>query len=377
MKIVIGGGGTGGHLFPALALADEFKRRDGSTGIIFVGSERGFEKSIVPSYGYPLEVLDVEGLKKRKGFERLKSLFKAFAATLGAVLLLRRLRPDGVIGSGGYSSGPVVLAASLLGIKTAILEQNALPGLTNRILGRFVDRIYIAFEEAQGYFKRGNVMVTGNPVRRDILNAAMEEKRTNHGKFSLLVFGGSQGATAVNAAFLDAVEYLTDIWGSLKVTHQTGKEGYGQVEGAYKRKGLKVELHSFITDMARAYSSSDMVICRAGATSIAEITALGLPSILVPYPFSTDGHQDENAKALADKGAAVILKQDALTGSALAGTIRRLFENPRELKGMKEAAAALARPRAAEAIADDYMRLLGGMPFEKRSARLPGTFISN
>ncbi|MBI5561059.1 MAG: undecaprenyldiphospho-muramoylpentapeptide beta-N-acetylglucosaminyltransferase [Deltaproteobacteria bacterium] len=376
MKIVIAGGGTGGHLFPALALADEFKRRDGSTEIIFVGSERGFEKRIVPSYGYPLETLDVEGLKKRSGFGRLKAVFKAARATLKAFSLLRRLRPNGVIGSGSYSSGPAVLAASLLGIKTAILEQNALPGLTNRILGRFVDRIYIAFEEAQGYFKRGNVMVTGNPVRRDILNA-MEEKRTNGEKrFSLLVFGGSQGAAAVNAAFLDAVEYLTDIWGSIKVTHQTGKEGYGQVESAYKRKGLKVELFSFITDMAKAYSACDMVVCRAGATSIAEMTALGLPSILVPYPFSTDGHQEVNAKTLADKGAAVVLSQDALTGSTLAGTIRRFFDNPLELKKMKDAAKTLARPRAAETIADDYMKLLGGNPSVRRPQHIAKGFIN-
>jgi UDP-N-acetylglucosamine--N-acetylmuramyl-(pentapeptide) pyrophosphoryl-undecaprenol N-acetylglucosamine transferase len=356
MKLVIAGGGTGGHLFPALALIEEFKRRDESTEIIFLGGRHGLEEKVVPGYGYELELLDVDSLKKRKGLNRLKAIYKAIKATFKALLILRKIRPDGVIGSGSYSSGPVVLAARLLRIKTAILEQNALPGLTNRLLGRVVNRVYTAFEAAGGYFVPGRTVLAGNPVRRGIMQ--VHGDKANNGKFNLLIFGGSQGATTINAAFLDATEYLTDIWNSLRVVHQTGREGYGAAEAAYSRKGLKVELHSFIDDMARAYASADLVICRAGATSIAEITALGLAAILVPYPFSTDDHQEVNARYLAERGAAVMIRQDELTGSTLASAIRNFFEDRRELERVKDSVRVLGRPDAAETIAEDYTRLL-------------------
>jgi len=360
MKTVIAGGGTGGHLFPALAVADELRKTDGSAEVTFVGSKRGLETRVVPAHGYRLEVLDVEGLKKRKGMDKARAVVKAGVATLAAIRLLRRLRPDGVIGTGGYSSGPLVLAARLLGIKTAILEQNAVPGLTNRLLGKVVDRVYIAFDEAGGYFPAGKVMLSGNPVREDILGVRDEAgiNRTtrvrSNGRFSILVFGGSQGATALNAAFLDAIEYLTDIWGGLKVVHQTGSEGFDRAEAAYRRKGLKVELYRFIDDMATAYGSCDLIVCRAGATSIAEITALGLPAILVPYPFSSDSHQEVNAESLSAKGAAAVIRQEDLTGAVLAETIKRLYTNPFELKQMKDAVSKLARPGAAAAIVKDY-----------------------
>jgi UDP-N-acetylglucosamine--N-acetylmuramyl-(pentapeptide) pyrophosphoryl-undecaprenol N-acetylglucosamine transferase len=356
MKLVIAGGGTGGHLFPALALVEEFKRRDESTEIIFIGGRRGLEEKVVPEYGYELELLDVESLKKRQGLNRLRAIYKAVKGTFKALGILRRIRPDGVIGSGSYSSGPVVLAARLLGVKTVILEQNALPGLTNRLLGRIVDRVYTAFEQAGEYFPPGRTVLAGNPIRRGIME--VEEEKAPNGKFNLLVFGGSQGATTINAAFLDATEYLTDIWNSLRVIHQAGMEGYGAAEAAYRRKGLKVELHRFIDDMASAYASADLVVCRAGATSIAEITALGIAAILVPYPFSTDDHQEVNARHLAERGAAVMIKQEELTGSTLAGTIRKFFEDRAELERVKASVKLLGRPDAAQTIVDDYTKLL-------------------
>jgi UDP-N-acetylglucosamine--N-acetylmuramyl-(pentapeptide) pyrophosphoryl-undecaprenol N-acetylglucosamine transferase len=337
-------------------VVEDFRKRDGSTEIIFVGGRRGLEEKVVPGYGYELELLDVETLKKRKGLNRLKAIYKAIKATFKAFGLLRKIGPDGVIGSGSYASGPVVLAARLLSIKTAILEQNALPGLTNRLLGRVVDRVYTAFEQAGEYFPPGKTVLAGNPVRRGIME--VREKKARNGKFNLLVFGGSQGATTINAAFLDATEYLTDIWGSLLVVHQTGSEGYGAAEAAYRRKGLKVELYEFIDDMASAYDEADLVVCRAGATSIAEITALGLAAILVPYPFSTDDHQEVNARYLAERGAAFMIRQDELTGSTLAGAIRRLFEDRRELERVRDSGRLLGRPRAAETIVEDYTRLL-------------------
>src|SRR3989304_839413 len=247
---------------------------DASIEIIFVGTRRGLEAKVVPALGYRLEFLDVLGLKKKTKMEKARAFVKAISATFEALKMVRRLRPDGVMGSGGYSSGPAVLAAGLLGIKTAILEQNALPGLTKRL-------------------------------------------------------------RAINAAVLDTAEYLTDIWDGLRVIHQTGRDGFEKTGEAYKRKGINVELHDFIDDMALAYAGGDLVICGAGATSIAEITALGIPAILIPYPFSADGHQEINAASLVKKGAAIMIRQDELTGNVLGGVIRRLFTNPVELRNMR------------------------------------------
>lgn len=353
--LVMAGGGTGGHLFPALALAEEFKRKVPGIEIIFMGGRGGLEERIVPKYGYRLKVLDVEGIKRRSGLKRARALAKAAKSTVEAIAWLRSIRPDGVIGSGSYSSAPVVMAARLLGIKTAILEQNALPGLTNRVLGKTVNRVYIAFEEARGFFPGGRTVLSGNPVRKDIIRSAEVRERD---RFSILVFGGSQGATAINAAFLDAIEYLTDVWGALRIVHQTGDDGFDSVAAAYRRKNLKVEQYKFIDDMSAAYNSADLVVCRAGATSIAEITALGIPSILIPYPFASDDHQTVNAKCLGDAGAALVIRQDKLTGSALAEAIKRLYGNPQELKKMRESSRRLGKPGAAEMIADNFLKIL-------------------
>lgn len=356
MKIVFAGGGTGGHLFPAIALAEEFKRKVPGVEITFAGGKGGLEEKVVPRYGYPLKVFDVEGIKRKKG--KVRALAKAARSTLGAIGFLRSIRPDGVIGSGSYSSAPVVIAAKLLGIKTAILEQNALPGLTNKTLGRFVDRVYISFEEARRFFPGGRTILSGNPVRREILRK-VEDRKGRHEKFSVLVFGGSQGATAINAAFLDAAEYLTDIWNGLRIVHQTGSEGHEMVEAAYKRKNLKVELYKFIDDMGEAYNSADLVVCRAGATSIAEITASGIASILIPYPFASDDHQTVNARCLSDAGAAVLIKQDRLTGSSLAEAIRKFYADPGGLRQMREKVKAFGKPKAAEDIAENFIKLIG------------------
>lgn len=356
LKLVFAGGGTGGHLFPAIALAEEFRRRDSATGITFVGSRGGIEERVVPRYGWPLKLFNVEGVKRKRGLAAARALAKAAVSTVEALRFLRSLKPDGVIGSGSYSSAPVVAAARLMGIRTAILEQNALPGLTNRTLGRFVDRVYISFEESRRFFPGGRTILSGNPVRRDIIMKLEDRSRAE--RFSILVFGGSQGATAINAAFLDAIEFLTDIWSGLRVVHQTGQEGFEAAEAAYRRKNLKVEVTRFIEEMGEAYNAADLVVCRAGATSLAEITAAGLPSILIPYPFASDDHQRVNARALEKAGAAVMISQDGLTGAVLAGEIRRLFNDPRAMKSMRDRSKALGRPRAAQEIAENFLKLI-------------------
>ncbi len=359
MKLVIAGGGTGGHLFPALALAEEFKEREPDIEIVFIGAHGGLEEKVVPEYGYALKLLSVKGVKRKRGLARISALLMALKATIKAVGILRAMRPDGVIGSGAYSSAPVVFAARLLGIKTAILEQNALPGLTNRVSGKVVDRIYIAFEEAFRYFPRGRTRLTGNPIRRALLDRITAQRPPSGGKFKVLVFGGSQGATAINAAFLDSVEYLTDIWNGFEVVHQSGEQGYEAVAASYKRKKLKAEVYKFIDDMASAYSGADLVVCRAGATSIAEITAFGIASVLVPYPFASDNHQEVNAESLQAARASVMIRQDNLTGKTLADEIRKFYEDTEYLKEYSARATAIGRPRAAMVRADDFTKLLG------------------
>ncbi|MFQ5329511.1 MAG: undecaprenyldiphospho-muramoylpentapeptide beta-N-acetylglucosaminyltransferase [Thermodesulfobacteriota bacterium] len=372
VKVLFAGGGTGGHLFPALSVAGELRRRDEHCDIVFVGGRGGLEERVVPEQGYSLELLDVAGLKGTSGMKRVKSLYKALAATGKSLVLLRRLKPLGVIGSGSYASGPVVLAAKMLRLKTAILEQNAIPGITNRYLGRYVDRVYVSFEESRGYFPEERVVVTGNPVRREILEEAARQReeiiKRRKGRFTILVFGGSQGAKTINTAILDALEYLTDVVNSIRIIHQSGVEWCDEVKGGYERKGLlsgggkrsggMVEVLPFIEDMSSAYAAADLVICRAGATSIAEITALGLASILIPYPFAADNHQEVNARLLSGRGAAVMLGQDGLTGQVMAGEIRTLYTDREKLHGIRSASKALGMPGALDAIVDDYLRLL-------------------
>ena len=362
MKIVLTGGGTGGHLFPALALAEEFKERDRKCELLFVGSAAGIENKIVPNYGYRLELLDINGFKGRGWPAKFTTGLKAVKAIFQAVKILKSFRPDGVIGTGGYSSGPVVLAARLLGIKTAILEQNIVPGLTNRIFGRFVNIIFIAFEQSKRFFPSGRVLLSGNPIRKELLKAGGRgEKVGINGKakkFTILIFGGSQGAKAINTAILDAMEYLSDIRGSIRIIHQTGDLDYAAVKEMYERKGIKAEVYKFIDDMASVYAAADLVICRAGATSIAEITALGLASILVPYPFAANNHQEINARCLADKGAAIMMKQDEIVGDILASYIRRFNENPKSLTEIREKALAFGKPDAAQEIVSSFRHFI-------------------
>lgn len=357
MRIVLTGGGTGGHLFPALALAEEFKARDKDCEILFIGSTTGIETRIVPRYGYRLELLDIEGFKGRAWLDKALAGVRAGKAIVSAMKMLKSFKPDGVIGTGGYSSGPVVLAARLLRIKTAILEQNTIPGLTNRILGRFVNIIFIAFEESKRYLPAGRVIMTGNPIRRELLKMA-DKGQVSKDKFTILIFGGSQGAKAINTAFLDALEYLTDIRNFIRIIHQTGDADYTMIKEAYERKGIRADVFSFIDDMASVYALADLIICRAGATSIAEVSALGLASILIPYPFAANNHQEINARCLADKGAAVMLKQEDIVGDALASLIKRFYTNPDELEEIKKKALAFGRPNATQEITNSFCQFI-------------------
>src|SRR5512136_279980 len=328
MKVIIAGGGTGGHLFPGIAIAEEFLRRDETNSILFMGTKRGLEKRVLGDMGFNLCTLDVEGIKGRGIVKALGAILKIPRSLAESYRVIRAFRPDIVIGVGGYASGPAVMTARLMGIKTAIAEQNALPGITNRILGRIVDRIFLTFPETRRWFPEGKTIASGNPVRDAFLKGIQEaEKRS--GKFTLLVFGGSQGAHSINLAVLDAIPHLETIKDNLKVIHQTGSADVDPISHHYQSLKMDAEVLPFIMDMARAFRSSDLLICRAGATSIAEITASGKASVLIPFPHAVNDHQTKNAEALVKAGAAVMLSEKDISGQTLAETILRFYHHPK------------------------------------------------
>ncbi len=350
MRVVIAGGGTGGHLFPGIALAEELTARGHQ--VTFVGTERGLESRVVPGAGYALELIDVSGLKRMGLMGTLRGLGRLPRAFLQARAILQRTDPAVVVGVGGYASGPLVMAAALARRPTAILEQNSIPGVTNRILGRVVRRVFGAFEESRGFFPAQKFVLAGNPIRRQMLDALAGERRP--GPLRLFVCGGSLGAQAVNSVVVDALALLAARGGLPEVLHQTGPADLEATAARYAAVGLldRVEVRPFIDDMATAYRDADLVIARAGATTIAELTALGRATVLVPFPFAADDHQTVNAHALVTAGAAVMMPQSALTAEGLAAGITALFGNAVAREKMADAMRARGKPFAARAIVD-------------------------
>lgn len=351
MRMVIAGGGTGGHLFPGIALAEEVVTRHPANEVLFVGTRRGLEATIVPKAGFPLEFVDVTGVKGKGLVGLAAGLFRVPRAIAQSIRILRKAKPDVVVGVGGYASFPVVVAAFLLGIPTAIQEQNAFPGLTNRVLGVFARAVFVAFDEAATHFPARKTHVVGNPIRKALFENFLRP-RTRHESFRILVFGGSQGARAINRAAIEAFRLLRERPDSLEILHQTGKADEEEVRRAYEEEGIAARVVSFIEDMSAAYAWADLVICRAGATTVAEIAVCKKASILVPYPHAANDHQTLNAKALVEKGAARMIPQSELTGARLAEEIRHLLEHPEERERMERMAGLFGRPEAAKEIAD-------------------------
>ena len=352
MKILIAGGGTGGHLFPALAVAEAFREKDPGSRIIFAGSRKGLESRFVGREGYELKTIEAVALMGR-GLRAKWSGLMAIPRSLGqSWKLLRSVRPDLVLGVGGYASGAVVLAAWAMGHKTAIHEQNSYPGLSNRILGRFVDRIFISFENSAAHFPRQKTVLTGNPVRKRFRQGPPADWQPGKGEFTLFIFGGSQGAHRLNQAMEESLPHLRELKGRMRIIHQTGDLDYDYVRGFYEREGVAAEVHRFIHDMDQAYGAADLILCRAGATTLFELMAMGKAAILVPYPYAANDHQTLNARALVDAGAALLVADADLKGEILSRWVRELREDPERLKKMGQRAAALARPRAAEMIVD-------------------------
>jgi UDP-N-acetylglucosamine--N-acetylmuramyl-(pentapeptide) pyrophosphoryl-undecaprenol N-acetylglucosamine transferase len=350
MRIVIVGGGTGGHLYPGIAVAQELKRWDPRARIMFLGSRGGLERDIVARVGYRYFEITSTGLARRKWSEQFMSLWHLIRGFGEAVRLLRRVQPQVVLGLGSYVSAPVMLAAGVLGIPRLIHEQNVLPGLTNRLLGHLVNRVAVAFAESSAHFPKGKAVVTGNPVRP----AIWEMRRRPHdanGRFHLLVFGGSQGAHRLNMALLDALPLLSDVRESLWVVHQTGQHDYPTVQKTYDEGGFPGVVHAYIQDMAAEYSAANLAICRAGATTIAELTATGRPAILVPFPHAANNHQEHNARIMAAAGAAEVVLDDMLSGSLLADRIRYYLSHPDDIAAMAARSLTLGKPDAATRVA--------------------------
>lgn len=357
IRVIIAGGGTGGHLFPGIAIAEEFMKRFSGTRVLFVGTKRGIEGRVLGEIGLPLCFVDVEGIKGKGVVKAAYALSKLPKSLAESRRILKAFCPHIVIGVGGYASGPSVLMAVMMGIPSAIAEQNAIPGMTNRILGYFVDRIFLSFPDEQRCFAPEKVRVTGNPVRSAFLEISLHERKRD-GKFSILIFGGSQGARTLNRAFLEALSYLEEMKDKIRIVHQTGKHDLSEVEGVYRERGYEARVFPFIMDMARAYSEADLLICRAGASTVAEITIAGKASILVPYPYAVHDHQTKNAEFLAREGAAILLPERHLTGERLAQVIKECLRDPKRLSRMEEKARSLGKREAAKSIVDECMALI-------------------
>jgi UDP-N-acetylglucosamine--N-acetylmuramyl-(pentapeptide) pyrophosphoryl-undecaprenol N-acetylglucosamine transferase len=357
LRVIIAAGGTGGHIYPGVALAHEFKRRDPDTEILFVGTPRGLESKIVPREGFKLELIRVGALKGVSIFEKARSFGQLPMSFVAAARILRRFKPSVVIGVGGYSSGPTLLMAALMKIPTMIVEPNAMPGFTNRRLARFVDAAALTFEDARKYFS-GRAVVTGNPVRGDFAHLKKKERGQ---KLSVLIFGGSQGAHAINTAVVGALPLLAAKNEQLTITHQTGERDFEMVKRGYEEAGFEgADVRPFIDDMARSFEQADVLICRSGATTAAEVAAAGKAAIFIPFPFATDDHQRKNAEAFARAGAGRLIVQRELTPARLAEELNGLIENPGEIGRMEEASLRLGRPDSAERTVDLAMSLVSG-----------------
>jgi UDP-N-acetylglucosamine--N-acetylmuramyl-(pentapeptide) pyrophosphoryl-undecaprenol N-acetylglucosamine transferase len=359
VRVVIAGGGTGGHLFPGLAVARAIQARMPESQISFAGTAAGIEARVIPSTEFALDLIRSAGLKGKSIMARARGAALIPLGAVDAWRLISRRRPDVVIGVGGYSSGPVVALAAIRGIPAMLLEQNAVPGLTNRMLARFVDRAGVSYEASLKYFG-GKGFVSGNPVRREFLEVEHEpshDAALNASRVRVLVFGGSQGAHAINVAIVEAAPRLAAAANVLDLVCQTGSRDFEMVRAAFERHHVQGRVERFIDAMDREMKAAGLVVSRAGATTLAEVTAAGRPAILIPLPTATDDHQRHNARALENAGAAELMEQSDLTGERLADRIIAIVSDRDRRLRMSAAARSLARPRAAEDIVDEVIKL--------------------
>jgi UDP-N-acetylglucosamine--N-acetylmuramyl-(pentapeptide) pyrophosphoryl-undecaprenol N-acetylglucosamine transferase len=365
MRVLIAAGGTGGHIYPGIAVAKEILRRWPDSEVRFVGTARGLESKLVPQAGFELSFIESTGLKNVGGIAQARGLLVIPKGLWAARRLLRAFHPDIVIGAGGYVSGPVLLTASLLRLPTLVMESNALPGFTNRMLARFVDKAAVSFHAALPYF-RGKAEVTGNPVRREFFEIPARQRDAS--QFSVLVFGGSQGAHAINEAMIAALPKLEDLRKVLRITHQTGEADFEPVRAGYLEAGWaeRADVRRYIDDMVVSFGNADLVICRAGATTTAELIAAGKAAIMIPFPLAADDHQRKNAEALVAEGAARMILQQDLSGTTVADELGRLARSTDQVRKMEEASRGLAHGDAAAAVVDIVEKLIGVSTVDRR-----------
>jgi UDP-N-acetylglucosamine--N-acetylmuramyl-(pentapeptide) pyrophosphoryl-undecaprenol N-acetylglucosamine transferase len=349
MKVLIAAGGTGGHIFPGIAVAKEIMTRDADSEVLFVGTARGLEKKIVPDNGFQLSLINSAGLKNVGVVGKIKGLSVLPRSLVEARRIIRQFRPHVVVGAGGYVSGPVLLMAAIMGVPTLVMDSNALPGFTNRQLARFVERAALTFEEALPFFGNKGV-VTGNPVRHEFFEVP---KKETSDYFHILIFGGSQGARPINHAMMDALAFLESEAARLTITHQTGEADFEKVRMAYDSSTFAgADVRPFISDIFLEFAKADLLISRAGATTCAEIAAAGRGAIMVPLPTAADDHQRKNAEALRNAGAAKMIVQAELTGERMANELKALIDDREQVAVMAASAKKIARPDAAAATVD-------------------------
>ncbi len=361
-SFIVSGGGTGGHIFPAVAIANAIRKREPDAKILFVGANGKMEMEKVPAAGYEIVGLNITGIKRSLSLSNLMVPIKLWKALQNAAGILKSFKPDAVIGVGGYASGAVLYAASGKRIPTLIQEQNSFPGITNRILSKRVNKICVAYEGMEKFFPEQKIIVTGNPVRSEILKPYADRDEAfrffelNESKFTVLVIGGSLGARSINEAMINNVKKLTE--NGIQVIWQTGKGNAEKAQLAAKEAGLEnVKVHEFIQKMDLAYACADLVVSRAGAIAVSELCLVKKPSILIPFPFAAEDHQTSNAKALSEKGAAILIRDDQAKDK-LAQEILNLYSDEQKRTEMMSQIAAFARPDAAELIVDEIFKLI-------------------
>ena len=360
MRALIAGGGTGGHLFPGIAIAEEVVSRKAGNEVFFVGTRHGIEARVLPELRLPHAFIDVRGLKATKWSSRLGRALLLPASMVESLVIVRRFRPDVAIGVGGYASGPPIAAARLLGVPCVLLEQNSVPGATNRLLAHVSKAVFTTFEGGEAYFPSTRVLRLGNPIRRQLLDNFLRSARQPSDRFRLLVLGGSQGARGINDLMIGAARRLVEAMPNLTITHQTGQHDVDRVAAAYGEAGVRAEVVTFINDVSGAYRAADLVVCRAGATTLAEVTVAKRAAILIPFPHAADNHQEKNAKDIVDAGAAIMLRQSETTPEELARHITTIANEPERRARMETAAARVGRPEAAREIVDVCEDIIAG-----------------
>ena len=360
IRLIVTGGGTGGHLFPGISLAQAMILADPGCEVLFIGTERKIDKTALSNLGFATRSIKSQGIKGKSFFAVLKALFQQPLALWEAAGIIRRFKPDLVFGVGGYVTGPVILAARLLGVTTCIHEQNSIPGLANKLLGYIANKIFVSLPGSEKYFPASKTILSGNPVRNTILKVSREAKpESGQESSTLLILGGSQGARRLNSLMLEAAEnILSKLSPPPFIIHQTGGHDKDHVQRKYVGLGLNARVQDFFSDMAEIYSQADLIISRAGATTLAELTVFHKPVILIPFPFAADNHQEINGQYLVEAGAGLMFRQADLTGDNLGMEIKRVLEDKKLLAEMADNSGKVARPEATDTIINACMELL-------------------